>query len=208
MAFSIIAGEVYGEKKYGINTTGADDLKALKKKGIDISHATVYMPVSYRLLEKIFDHIPTECRNHFIDIGCGKGRALCVAAHQGFKQITGVDFSEELCKSATENLAITNKAIHGINYTVINENAQHFKIPSNADCIFLFNPFDATIIKKVIENINASLSETHRNLYVCYVNPVCKDLFIELGFTEIWYYRRHKYFEVSLLLNNLKNNRV
>ena len=29
------------------HTTGADELKNLAKKGIDISHATIYMPVSY-----------------------------------------------------------------------------------------------------------------------------------------------------------------
>ena len=51
IAAHIIKQEMRGEKKYAINTTGADDLENLEDKGIDISHATVYMPASYDLLE-------------------------------------------------------------------------------------------------------------------------------------------------------------
>ncbi|MEI9958837.1 MAG: hypothetical protein WDM90_21565 [Ferruginibacter sp.] len=50
----IIKQEIKGEKKYGINTTGADELRALEKRGIDTDHSTIYMPVSYDLLEEIF----------------------------------------------------------------------------------------------------------------------------------------------------------
>ena len=89
----MIKQEVSGERKYGINTTGADELHNLEKQGIDISHATIYMPVSYTLLEEIFEQLPVTTCNHFLDMGSGKGRALCVAAHKGFKQVTGLDFS-------------------------------------------------------------------------------------------------------------------
>ena len=41
IAWIMIWQEVKGEKKYGINTTGADELYKLKKQGIDISHATI-----------------------------------------------------------------------------------------------------------------------------------------------------------------------
>ena len=41
IAWYIIKQEIKGEKKYGITTTGADELKSLEKKGIDIEHATI-----------------------------------------------------------------------------------------------------------------------------------------------------------------------
>ena len=85
IAWYMIRQEIEGEKKYGINTTGADELHKLEKQGIDISHATIYMPVSYSLLEEIFEQLPASIRNHFLDMGSGKGRAICVAAHKGFK---------------------------------------------------------------------------------------------------------------------------
>src|SRR6478609_9433477 len=82
IAWYIIKQEIRGEKKFGINTTGADQLKKLEKKGIDITHATIYMPVSYDLLEDIFKQLNIEDYNHFLDLGCGKGRAMCIAAHK------------------------------------------------------------------------------------------------------------------------------
>ena len=92
IATILIRQEIWGEKKYGINTTGADELKKLSQQDIDISHATIYMPVSYVLLENIFNQLPVNPRKHFLDIGCGKGRAICVAAYNGFRKISGVFF--------------------------------------------------------------------------------------------------------------------
>ena len=103
IAYTIILQEIQGEKKYGINTTGADELMELKKLGVDISHATIYMPVSYQLLDIIFTYLPKQNRHHFLDIGCGKGRAICVAAYCGFKKVTGIDFSKKFCEIAEEN---------------------------------------------------------------------------------------------------------
>ena len=42
LAATLILQEVKGEKKYGINTTGSDELKTLTKSGIDTSHATIH----------------------------------------------------------------------------------------------------------------------------------------------------------------------
>ena len=119
IAWIMIRQEIAGEKKYGINTTGADELYKLEKQGIDISHATIYMPVSYTLLEEAFKQLNFnkpqttnhKQQTHFLDIGCGKGRALCVAAHQGFKKLTGLDFAKDLCEAAKENLSITKQKI-------------------------------------------------------------------------------------------------
>ena len=98
IAFIILRQEMKGEKKYGIDTTGADELNTLKSKGIDISHSTIYMPVTYKVIEDAFDKLNLKANNHFLDIGCGKGRALCIAAHRGFNKITGVDFSRKFCE--------------------------------------------------------------------------------------------------------------
>ena len=57
IAWHILDKEIKGEKKYGIQTTGADELKKLEAKGIDISHATIYMPASYDLLETVFTEL-------------------------------------------------------------------------------------------------------------------------------------------------------
>jgi SAM-dependent methyltransferase len=201
IAWYMIKQEIKGEKKYGINTTGADELHKLEKQGIDISHATIYMPVSYTLLEEIFEQLPATMRNHFLDLGCGKGRALCVAAHHGFKQVTGLDFARDLCEAAKENLAITKQKIPALQYKVIDNDAFYFEIPDDVDCIFFFNPFDEIIMSAVVNNIFTSLQNNPRKISIIYVNPLHKELFLKAGFTETWYSKKMKYIEAVILTN-------
>ncbi len=207
IAWKIIKEEVRGEKEYGIDTTGADELKTLDERGIDVSHATIYMPASYRLLEEIFVQLGTqssapEIQNpkHIVDIGCGKGRALCVAAHFDFKKLTGVDLSREFCETATQNLQLTSRHIHGLEYNIVNNDAFHFRIPADANCIFLFNPFDEVIMSGVLNNILTSLHTSPREIAIVYINPLHKDMFITAGFREAWHIKKMKYLEASILV--------
>ena len=199
IAWHITRQEMKGEKKYGINTTGADELKKQEDKGIDITHATIYMPVSYSLLEEIFQQLPALTRNHFLDIGCGKGRALCMAARLGFKKVTGIDFSKELCDAAKENLTVTKQKIPSLHFEIINNDAFYFEIPDDVDCIFFFNPFDEIIMSAVTNNILTSLQSHPRKIRIIYVNPLYKELFTKAGFKEIWHSKKMKYLEAVIL---------
>lgn len=201
IAWYMIRQEIKGEKKYGINTTGADELYKLEELGIDISHATIYMPVSYGLLEEIFTQLAPKPLHHFLDMGCGKGRALCIAAHKGFKQLTGLDLARYLCETAKENLAITRQKFPKLNYNVINNDAFYFEIPGDVDCIFFFNPFDEIVMSAVVNNICTSLQNNPRNITIIYVNPLHKELFLKAGFTETWHFKKMMYLEVSILQN-------
>lgn len=202
----LLLQEIRGEKKYGINTSGADELKNMEKRGIDISHATIYMPVSYGIIGEVFDHLKKPDSvvvpfRHFLDIGCGKGRAMCVAAAHGCQQVTGIDFSPELCTSANRNLALTKKHMPGLEYRVINNDAFYFEIPDGVDCIFLFNPFDEVIMHGVVDNIIRYTRKNQRKVTVIYVNPIHKDLFTGKGFPETYHSKKMKYLEVSVLEN-------
>lgn len=201
IAWHIISQEINGEKKYGINTTGADELKSLQNLGVDITHATIYMPVSYCLLEEIFLQLQEIPRNHFLDIGCGKGRALCMAAHEGFRQVTGLDFAKDLCEQAKENLTLIKQKIPALEFKVINNDAFYFEIPDDVDCIFFFNPFDEIIMSAVANNIAESLQKNFRKLHIIYVNPLHKDLFLKTGYKETWYSKKMKYLEAVILEN-------
>ncbi len=199
IALHIIRHEIGGEKKYGINTTGADELKTLEKKGVDITHATIYMPASYDVLEEMFGQITPSSYLHFLDIGCGKGRAMCVAAQNGFAKVTGIDLSKELCNAAKKNLGNTKQKLPALTYDVINNDAFYFEIPSDVDCIFMFNPFDEVIMSGVINNIEKSLKKNPRPITLIYLNSLHKELFFKKGFMQIYQTERLKYLQGIIL---------
>lgn len=201
IAWYMIKQEVKGERKYGINTTGADELNTLEEMGIDVTHATIYMPVSFYLLEDIFQQVQPHELKHFLDMGCGKGRAMCMAAHHGFNNVTGIDLSKDLCLAAEANLVLTKKQFPQLQYKIINNDAFYYEIPEDVDCIFFFNPFDEIIMSAVVNNIFESLDENPRKLRIIYVNPLHKEQFLKAGYKETWYSKKMKYIEAVILEN-------
>lgn len=211
IAWYMIKQEIKGEQKYKINTTGADELNKLEDMGIDLTHATIYMPVSYTLLEEVFKQLDSSNQKlkstnykpfkHFLDIGCGKGRAMCMAAHHGFNKVTGIDLSKDLCNIAEENLARTNQLFPQLQYKLINNDAFYYEIPEDADCILFFNPFDEFIMSAVVNNIFESLDENPRKITIIYINPLHKEQFLKAGYKETWYSKKMKYIEAVILEN-------
>jgi SAM-dependent methyltransferase len=199
IAEHIITTEQLGEEKLGIDTTGIDRLKTLKKTGVDISHANLYMPAPYDMLDIFFEKIALNQLKHLLDLGCGKGRALCVAASYGIPQVMGIDFSKELITAAQENINLVKKQFSKTKFKLFHNDAFYFKIPKTVDCIFLFNPFDSLIMSGVLENIETSLAQYPRKMQVIYFNPVHKKRFLKYGYTETYSYKKLRYLEGVIL---------
>ena len=202
IARHIIKHEIKGENKYGIDSTGADELGALKRKGVDITHATIYMPASYDLLEAVFNRLKNEKLSHFIDIGCGKGRTMAVAAYHGFNKVSGIDFSKELCQAAVENLEKVKLKLPFLKFQVVNNDAFYYELPKDVDCIFLFNPFDELIMSGVVKNIEHQRKQAGKDVFIIYLNPLHKQLFIKKGYKEIFHSKKLNYLEASILQKN------
>jgi SAM-dependent methyltransferase len=198
-AEAIIKTEMAGEEKYNIISTGTNHLKDLKKTGVDITHASIYMPVPYNLLELFFKQTNlSDCR-HFLDIGCGKGRALCVAAFFGIKKISGIDFSKSLCKAAAGNIARIGPQFPKTRFQIVHNDAFYFKIEKDVDCILLFNPFDALILSGVLENIETSLKRHPRKISILYIHPVHKKMLFDYGYELVFKVRKMKYMDGIIL---------
>ncbi len=200
IAWHIIRNEIRGEKQYGIKSIGADNLKNLEKKGVDISHATIYMPASYDVLEDFFDNVKLKSFNHFLDIGCGKGRAMCVAASYGVKKISGVEFSKDLFLEAKKNIETTKLKYPLTDFNIYNNDAFYFEIDDDVDCIFMFNPFDEMIMNGVMENIERSLEINPRQMTIVYINPLEKHILQEWGYEEIFQSKKMHYLEGCVFL--------
>ncbi len=200
LAVFSIYHEIKGEKKYGIDTLQTDDLQQLTIRGQNLQHAEIYQGASYYLVENMFEFLrKMNAPDGFLDMGCGKGRALVVAAHFGFWQITGIDFARELCIEAEKNCRLSAVKFPSLRWQVHHAEASDYTIDGNIHIIFFFNPFDETVMLKVIKNILQSQKKFSRKMLIVYINPQHKNLFFQAGFEEIHYIKKMQYVEASLL---------
>jgi SAM-dependent methyltransferase len=201
VALFTIYHEVRGERKYRIHTMGEDELLGLKERGIDISHANIYMPLNYYVLEKMMNEIKQLGTDDggFIDIGCGKGRVMIVAAAYGFKDVWGIDFSRAFCDEAEAITSSYARKHPETRFTVIHGNASAFEIPAAISTFFLFNPFDEVILWMAVSQIVKSQEEYPRRIRILYANPQHQSVFIDFGFREIFRLRKWNFFEGVIL---------
>jgi SAM-dependent methyltransferase len=190
LAIFIVKHEIRGEKRYGISTIGLDNLSDIVSKE-DRLHVSTYEPVNYYTAGWLLDQLKTTDTT-FLDVGCGRGRVLVMAAAYGFKNIIGIDFSQRLCDQAAS-------VCKDLPVTITCADARIYEIPDTVGVIFLFNPFDAAIMSEFILRVSESLSRKKRPLTVLYANPQCKDLWLEAGFTETGSFVKKTYLKGSLL---------
>lgn len=102
----------------------------------------------------------------FIDLGCGKGRAVIVATEFDFSTIVGIEISRLLVGIARRNAAaIRNAYPQRPPITIIEGDASNPTVPNTGDVVlFCYNALSAPLIEKLIENL-----EDH-----CALNPACK----------------------------------
>jgi SAM-dependent methyltransferase len=121
----------------------------------------------------------------FVDLGCGKGRAILVAARFPFRKIVGVEYSEQLCLVARHNASCFPKNERKCDeIDIICGDASDFQIPDGPLVIFLFNPFGREVMNQVVQNVLASHQQDPKRIIVVYFNPLLADLWKRAGFME------------------------
>jgi SAM-dependent methyltransferase len=195
-----------GERKYKINTSKIEQLQNFHIKGNNINHAEIYQGANYYLLEKIFDHLQTiEANQNILDYGCGKGRVLTVAPYYGFTKLTGVEFAKELCDTARKNIFEVQQKFPEKIFNIIHVNAVEYLIENDTNVFFFFNPFDEIVMLRVVKNILLSIKAFPREAYIVYINPVHKEIFMSAGFEQIFYLKKLKYIEASILMLGVRS---
>lgn len=122
----------------------------------------------------------------FLDFGCGKGAVLAYATEYHFKKIIGIEYSKGLSEIADLNMKkLSLKSKSSIEYEILNMDASEYKIPPEVDCIYLFNPFDACILEKVVKNILNSLHEYNRKIIIIYTNAIHEEVLIKHSFETL-----------------------
>ncbi len=127
-----------------------------------------YSKTSEKHLKEIFEKIQNKEGLRFLDIGCGKGVVLKEAAKYPFQWVDGIEIQPQLVKTAQRNFRILKIEDR---IRCIFADAAEFEKYGEYNLFFLFNPFPAEILTKVIRKIMESRNDTDCTVTVIYHNP-------------------------------------
>ncbi len=155
-------------------TGGTVDVRRLRL-GSAAADAFRYQPVDPRAFDHAMGMLDIDFQKFtFVDLGCGKGRALLLATRYRFRRIIGVEYSSALVKLATANVAKAKKDIE-----IVFQDASKYVFPGEPLVVFLFNPFTGNVLRETILNL-CSYQGQHES-YLVYVNSKGEKFFAERG---------------------------
>ena len=142
-----------------------------------------YQPVEPQLFHEIMKALEIDfTRFTFVDIGSGKGRALLLATGYPFRQVVGIELLPELHHIAQQNITRASSGT-GVrrNIEAICGDAVEFVFPEDPLVIFLFHPLPEAGLSELVDNIETSLLDCPRPLYVIYANPLFETIVAGCG---------------------------
>jgi SAM-dependent methyltransferase len=182
------------DQRYGVDTSGligGDELRSGHRH--DVFNTAYYGMAPSRFRQVMGRWVADESHPpiasySFIDLGCGKGRAILMASEFGFRQVIGVELHPGLAKTAETNIAVwTGTGRAACPVRIVCQDAAEFAFPGGACLLYLFHPFTAPVLTRVIERIEAEFAGRPRQLDVLYFNPEAGELFeTHGGFHRLW----------------------
>jgi hypothetical protein len=128
-----------------------------------------YVPTLPYRIKRILREIPIQDHSQFtfIDFGSGKGRVLFVAAEYPYRRIQGVEFARELHLQAQENLrTFSGWKQQCARIESVYMDASDFEFPEDNLVLYFFNPFTASIMRRVLGNLRSSLDRNPREVFL------------------------------------------
>lgn len=161
------ANDTLTELMLGVTTVGTETMSPERT------------PTSYRMIDRIVNALKPSASDHFIDIGCGRGRVLCVAALQSMAQVSGVEINEVSAAAARTNLEQMKWRRTPV-WSVTTGSALDFDY-AGATILYFYNSVQGELLRGLLERIRTTITGPVRFVYV---NPVCADLVGEASWLD------------------------
>ena len=166
------------DRSHGTDTSGYVASEDLPSSPIDASRQHVYGGSQPGIIRAALGALPSLEGFTFVDLGCGKGRALVVASEFPFRQIIGVELSAKLCRIARKNLKVVQAAYPERQPIVlVEDDALNLRWPDGDLVVYFYNSFRAQLVGQLVGLIERWLSLPGRRLRFIYVNPEWAALF-------------------------------
>ncbi len=163
--------------RYGVKTSGIIPGRFLKTGHRHDRHSTAYFGVAPSVFHRIMRRwqksrpcAPVE-EFTFVDAGAGMGRAMLLASDYPFRRIEGIELNPRLAAIARKNAAkwrTVGRADSPMRVT--SGDAVEFPYPKGPCLVFLFNPFGASVMRRLLARLSDAFANLPSQLDLLYVN--------------------------------------
>jgi SAM-dependent methyltransferase len=163
------------EKRLGVCTTG----------GAPSPHADAhhYGYLAYHTYFSIFHRLDLQPSDVVVDLGCGKGRPVCIAATYRIKEAVGMEIDPPLCAIGAENGAKMRGRRAPIRFVC--QSATDFNY-DDATIVVMFHPFGADTMREVLDVIHDSLKRKPRHFRIAYGNPLLSPILASKPWLQLY----------------------
>ena len=182
------------DEENGVKTSGIIPGRFLKTGHRNDRHSTAYFGVApsvFRALLRRWQRsrpcAPVE-EFVFVDAGAGMGRAMLLASELRFRKVEGIELNPVLARVARRNAAKWRAAGRGgARVRVTCGDALEFGFPNGPCLVFLFNPFGASVMRRLLVRLADSFRDRPGELDLLYVNHEQEHVFEgQRGFVRLF----------------------
>lgn len=161
------------DQRYGTDTSGTVDIDEVSDSPEIRAHGVLYAGSQPSIVRRALAMLPPVTGATFVDIGCGKGRTVLVAAEFPFGRLVGVDASAALVATARRNLDIvrTHRPID-VPIEFVQADATTWPLPDGDLVVYLYHPFDDVLMARFVDTLERAIDAAARSVHVIYLNPV------------------------------------
>ncbi len=183
---------------HGVETAGIISLAALDVAEASWVHGFDYQPVEPIDFAAVLAPFAIDYpRTTFIDLGAGKGRVVMLATGLPFRQVVGVEIAPELARVAVANISRYTQAQRADTpWRIVRADAGDYRFPATPLVVFMYNPFTAAIMHRVLERLREYRERVGLRVLVIYVRPELEAMWVDApGFHEVARTRRYRVYE-------------
>jgi SAM-dependent methyltransferase len=178
------------DEEFGVETSGLIGGGELAGGGANDRYNTAYHgvpPVRFREALKRWEQTPgtgAVGEYAFVDVGCGKGRAVMMASEMPFREALGVELNAGLVAVAESNLQQWDElGLRKCPSRVLQGDATEFVLPDAPLLVYLYNPFRAPVMKLLLERLEAVSGRVD----ILYLVPEQEAVFADFErFERVW----------------------
>lgn len=165
--------EIVFNRLHAVDTGGILDRGEILGDDARFADVTCYEPTHPRHFRALMRRLAVAPREHvFVDVGCGKGRVLLLAARRPFRAVIGIELSPHLAAVARRNLQTYRGPLRCRDVRILEADVRGFVWPEDPLVVHCYNPFTGALFDAFLERLLRARDGRGAPLHLLYGNPV------------------------------------